>query len=75
MFLIFYLLSIGSAVILDDQIVFESIDSVFCKLLKYCEQFLKKYWEVEPRKEIGYFLNFCVKFFHISHLKAPKWTN
>jgi hypothetical protein len=55
----FYLLSSGAAVILDDQIAFESINILFCKLLYFCEQFLKKYCESEPLKEMGYFLNFC----------------
>jgi len=41
--LILYLLSIGSAVIVDEHIAFESIDILFCKMLYYCEQFLNKY--------------------------------
>jgi len=42
--LIFCLLSIGSAAILDERIAFESIDILFCEMLYYCEQCLNKYW-------------------------------
>jgi len=57
--LIFYLLSIGSAVVLDEHIAFESIDILFFKMLYYCEQFLNKYWKSEPLKETAYLSNFC----------------
>lgn len=60
--LIFYLLSIGSAVILDEHIAFENIDILFCKMLNYCEQFLNKYWESEPLKEMAYLSVFCAIF-------------
>jgi hypothetical protein len=57
--LIIYLLSIGSAVVLDEHIAFEGIDILFCKILYYCEQFLNKNWESEPLKESVYLSNFC----------------
>jgi hypothetical protein len=48
--------SIGSAVILDEHMTFGTVDILFCKLLLYCEQFLKEILEVITAKGNGILL-------------------